>query len=261
MDILSHTLTGIAVGTLTSTFVRTSRYSIKKKCLIIFSGALAGALPDIDAISLWSGFDGSIGKFFGLSNSGRAIYSGKKWYSHHGMMHSLFIGVLVPLLWWFIGGLISRNRLQLGSRLKTRWHKGKLGMLTFFMAYAFHCVEDMITPSGSWGGVRLFFPSQEYYGGWGKIWWWNNYDLFLIILLVVVLNLLFHLSKKHRTALASISFIIGIILFNIQILRRSDQSFGWQKNERNSQELQKRFLHPKVYKIVNDFDNSMNLAF
>jgi len=95
MDILSHTLSGIAVGTVAAAFVRKSRNSAKKKALIILSGALAGAIPDIDAISLWSGFDNAIGSPLGLNYSGREIYFGKLWYSHHGMFHSLFMGLLL----------------------------------------------------------------------------------------------------------------------------------------------------------------------
>lgn len=261
MDILSHTLSGIAVGTAVATFVKSSRYSLKRKFYIILSGALAGAIPDIDAISLWSGFDSYIGTPLGLRHSGSDIYFGKLWYSHHGMMHSLFMGLLLPFLWWVIGGTFSRNRQKFIPRLTARWHKGKLGSLAFFLAYSVHCFQDMITPSGSWGGIRLLFPASDYFGGWNHIWWWNNYDLFLVILSVIVLNLLFQLIKKHRRHLVCGCMIVGALIFALQISRRPNLESIWNKNELASKQLQKEFLHPKVYSIMKDFDNSMNLNF
>jgi len=261
MDILSHTLSGIAIGTVAASFVRTSKYSVKKKFLIVLSGALAGAIPDIDAISLWSGFDDFIGNPLGLSRSGREIYFGKLWYSHHGMFHSLFMGLLIPLLWWLLGGIFSRNRLKLAPRIRDRWQRGKLGMLTFFIAYGIHCFEDMITPSGSWGGVRLLYPSAEYYGGWSKIWWWNNYDLFLIILSVILFNLVCQLFKKHRKFLVSFSIVIGVFLFALQIARRPNLNSAWNKNELASKQLQKKFLGSNVFNMMKKFDNSMELNF
>jgi membrane-bound metal-dependent hydrolase YbcI (DUF457 family) len=177
------------------------------------------------------------------------------------MFHSLFMGIFLPLLWWIIGGVFSRNRLKFIPRLNDRWHRGKLGMLTFFLAYTVHCFQDMITPSGSWGGVRLLFPSAEYYGGWSKIWWWNNYDLFLIILSVILLNLVFQMIKKHRKPLVSISLSVGFFLFALQIARRPNLNSVWNKNEIASKQIQKEFLGPKVFKMMKEFDNSMNLNF
>ena len=54
------TLTGVAVGTVIATVSGTSW---KHKSLIVFFGGLGGALPDFDAISLWSRFDATIGSF------------------------------------------------------------------------------------------------------------------------------------------------------------------------------------------------------
>lgn len=261
MDILSHTLTGIAVGTVGCAFVKRGRNSVRKKALIILSGALAGAIPDMDAISLWSGFDDYIGSTFNLSHTGRQIYFGKLWYSHHGMFHSLFMGALIPVLWLVLGSVIGKRSGSIQNRFQRRFHSGKLGMLIFFSAYALHCFEDMITPSGSWDGVRLFFPSTEYYGGWSKIWWWNNYDLFLIILSVIVVNLVFQLFKTKTKSLVFVSFFVGLALFVIQIARRPNMDTIWNKNEVASKNLQKKFLGTKVYNVMEDFDNSMSLHF
>ncbi|AEV32089.1 hypothetical protein Oweho_1082 [Owenweeksia hongkongensis DSM 17368] len=43
MDIISHTLTGVAVGTV---FATISNGSLKKKSLIILAGSFGGALSD-----------------------------------------------------------------------------------------------------------------------------------------------------------------------------------------------------------------------
>jgi len=50
MDIISHTLTGVAVGTVVATY---SDQSWRSKTLIILTGGFGGALPDLDAVSLW----------------------------------------------------------------------------------------------------------------------------------------------------------------------------------------------------------------
>ncbi len=264
MDILSHTLTGMAVGTVIASF---SRGGFKRKSAIILAGTLAGAIPDIDALSLWSKFDSVIGETLGLSHSGREIYFGKLWYSHHGMMHSLLMSVFFPLAWWLLGGSFSKNRQPLKSRLNSRLSRGKFGMIAFFFGYALHLIEDMITPSGSWGGVRLFFPSTEYYGGFGKIWWWNNYDLFLLIITVIFLNCIALLINKKAKQITSGLFILASTLFFFQIQTRGYDFQNRQvKNlftskENKSKEIQKGILGEKFYQKMQDFDNSISLNF
>ncbi|MBK7637485.1 MAG: metal-dependent hydrolase [Saprospiraceae bacterium] len=80
MDIITHTLSGALVGATVSSFTDNTRLKIWS----ILAGTLGGCLPDIDAISLWSGFDDTIVKWFHLDHAGQDIYFSKFWYSHHG---------------------------------------------------------------------------------------------------------------------------------------------------------------------------------
>lgn len=75
VDILTHTLSGVAVATCVASFMPTPQ----GRWRLLLLGAVAGALPDLDALSLWSGFDHSIGAYFGLSK-GALIYTGQWWY-------------------------------------------------------------------------------------------------------------------------------------------------------------------------------------
>ena len=94
MDILTHTLSGVAIGTVITSF---SNNGFRKKTGIILCAGFGAALPDFDAISLWSGFDSTIGKLFGLI-SGKEIYFSKLWYSHHAFMHSIFASLIFAML-------------------------------------------------------------------------------------------------------------------------------------------------------------------
>ncbi len=262
MDILTHTITGTVAGTLVAAY---SRRPLKYRLKIVLAGTIAGAFPDLDALSLWSGFDNTIGSWLGLPK-GRSIYFGKYWYSHHAAFHSLFMAFLVPLLWWFIGGLVNRSSNKLSYRLRNRWTVNKLGMFAFTLGYALHLIQDMITPSGSWGGVRLFFPMQEYYGGWGKIWWWNNYDLFLIVALVATINLIVVLINRKKREICSVVFGVGVLTFAVQLWLRPTNFNGsnlgvFSSKESKSKSIQKEILPKAVYKKMEDFDNSMNLNF
>ena len=64
MDILIHTFSGIAVA---STIAHLVPAEEKRSLSIIGIGALGGALPDFDAISLWSKFDDTIGTWLQLA--------------------------------------------------------------------------------------------------------------------------------------------------------------------------------------------------
>ncbi len=264
MDILSHTVTGMAAGTVVAAF---SKRKFKSKLYIILAGTLAGAMPDIDAISLWSKFDSVIGQTFGFKHKGRQIYFGKLWYSHHGFMHSISMAFIAPLIWWFLGGLISRNRQPLVNRISSRWYNGRLGMMAFMMGYVLHLWEDMITPSGSWNGVRLLFPSTEYYGGFGKIWWWNNYDLFLIAASVVVINIIILLINRRKKELTLSVFTLAFILFFIQVNTRGSSfnndsvKSAFSSKEKKSKEIQKEILGPFIFQKMEGMDNSINLNF
>ncbi len=60
MDILSHSLSGVALSTVLLPF---SKFGTKGKTFMLLAGASGGFLPDFDAISLWTGFDLTIGRF------------------------------------------------------------------------------------------------------------------------------------------------------------------------------------------------------
>ncbi len=264
MDILSHTVTGMAAGTVVAAF---SKRKFKSKLYIIFAGTLAGAMPDIDAISLWSKFDSVIGQTFGFKHTGRQIYFGKLWYSHHGFMHSLSMAFLAPLVWWLIGGLISRTKRPLRARLSARWCDGRLSMVAFVLGYVMHLWEDMITPSGSWNGIRLLFPSTEYYGGLGKIWWWNNYDLFLIVASVVIINSLILLINRRKKELTLGVFSAAFVVFFIQVNTRG-VSFNndsvtsvFTTKEEKSKAIQREILGPYLFSNMENLDNNINLNF
>ncbi|MFT6717068.1 MAG: inner membrane protein, partial [Saprospiraceae bacterium] len=173
MDILSHTLSGLAVATAVASF---AEGGFKQKAGIMILGAFAGALPDFDAISLWSKFDGSIGAILNLKHSGNVIYFSKFWYSHHGALHSLTFAALLPILYLMLTCL--RKPKKIGAVFLNKLARNKIMILTFFLGFTIHLLEDMPTPACVWGGVNLLWPSSTYYGGFGKIWWWNNYDIF-----------------------------------------------------------------------------------
>lgn len=266
MDIISHSLTGIAVGTLMASF---SKKKAKQKAAIIFIGGLGGALPDLDAISLWSGFDASIGSFFGLEHSGKQIYFGKFWYSHHAALHSLIAPILLVLLSIIIS-LVLRRNIGLPV-LFNQVRRRILPILAFFFGFLFHLFEDMPTPASVWGGVNFFFPSDQYIGGFGKIWWWNNYDLVLIIVSIILLNSLINLAPNTYRALkikgASFIFLLGFLLSIYQINSRSidfsytGHSTDYNKFEKQSKLIQKEILGESLYQFMNDLDNKIPLNF
>ena len=266
MDIISHTLTGVAVGTVLATV---SNGSFKEKGLIILAGGFGGALPDFDAISLWSRFDATLGSLLNLEHTGKQIYFGKFWYSHHAALHSILAPIVLILLSIVAGSAFRRNFKI--SKVKANVIKRKYSLIAFFFGFVFHLLEDMPTPSSVWGGVNLFFPGSSYVGGFGKIWWWNNYDLVLIILGVIILNLFINLipkaSHKLRT-IGSISiFTLGLFFFLVQINTRptdfnySGHTTNYSQLEAESKRIQREILGERLFKIMTEIDNKIPLNF
>lgn len=257
MDILTHSLSGVAVGTVISSF---SKNGTKEKLGIIALSSFGAALPDLDAISLWSGFDNSIGKLFSLSHTGKEIYSSKFWYSHHGFMHSAFAGILFSLFIFIVLHFI-----------KFKKQNSILIVTGFFIGFLFHLFEDMPTPTSAWGGVNLFWPSKSYIGGTGDIWWWNNYDIFLIVLISTVINgliLMFSKYLKSKTRIFTISiFIVALVFCFIQIKTRDcnfnklEQSSGFKRCEEKSKEIQKQVLGNKLFDLMEKFDKKNRVNF
>ncbi len=269
MDILTHTLSGIAIGTVAASF---SKRGFKEKLLIVAIAGFAAVLPDFDAISLWSGFDSTLGALFNLSHTGKEIYSAKFWYSHHAFMHSLLAGIL-------FAGLIGLLKYLIESRFKNLTSKGfldsiqknKLILIAFVSAFIIHLIEDMPTPASTWGGVNFFFPSKNFIGGTGDIWWWNNYDIFLIVVGVILVNLILLVIKmfvKFDVRKFTVGvFLIGFTFALIQIKTRdydfaySGYSKNYQEFEMQSKQIQKEVLGDKLYKVMEGFDNKLKIYF
>jgi len=266
MDILSHSLSGLAVATVAASF---SRRGLKHKTGILLLGTFAGALPDFDAISLWSKFDSTIGALLNLKHSGNVIYFEKFWYSHHGALHSLTFAALLPLVYLLLTSL--REPKKLGALYLHKLRRNKIMVLTFFLGFSVHLLEDMPTPACVWGGINFLWPSSTYYGGFGKIWWWNNYDIFLLILTVIILNLLMHgINAIKRIPLKKITlgvFITGFILCLIQMNTRgfdfnyTGHSPLYQQFEAQSKIIQQDILGDYLYQMMLKFDNSISLNF
>ncbi|BDD05309.1 metal-dependent hydrolase [Aureibacter tunicatorum] len=261
MDILSHAFSGIACGTVIASY---GKNNWKEKASIILAGGLGGAIPDIDAVSMWSKFDQTIGKALGLTASGKSIYVGKFWYSHHGFTHSILASILFTLFFLAIISFFKKHSIE--NTRRNSWMA-----LSFLSGMLVHAIEDMPTPWGAWGGVRLFFPNEMYIGGFGNIWWWNNYDLFLIICAVIFINisiisLPIRVQNLKRFA-CSLTFMLGLAFGARQITTRPvnfnelNKTQNYMQLEKKSKEIQKEILGKKVYNIMHDIDQKIPFYF
>jgi membrane-bound metal-dependent hydrolase YbcI (DUF457 family) len=266
MDLLSHILSGVAISTVIVSLAKTSK---KNKAAIVFFGALGGGFPDFDVISHWSGFDRTFGRFFELDSSGFQIYHSHRWYAHHGFLHSLLGGALIACV---IGSIIyflrKKERTFKDSAQENRWI-----MLSFFLGFCAHLIEDMPTPTYAWGGVNFLFPSDEYWGGTGEIWWWNNYDMFLIILSVILINSSVLIVRSYKIFNAKIicssALFLGLTLYLYQMKTR-EFDFNYQKAEhgkvfksyeQKSKDIQKEILGENIYEVMKSFDESLPIWF
>jgi len=263
MDLLTHTLSGIAVGTVIAGF---SSQRLKEKSNILLFSGLGGAFPDIDAISLWPGFDKTFGKFFGLSHAGKDIYVSKYWYSHHGFFHSLLASILFALIIGFLLRIFQKKTTFINS-LKDH----SLILTGFIAGFILHLLEDMPTPIGAWGGVRLFWPLKIYIGGWGNIWWWNNYDIFLMVVGVIALNLLIlGLKRKIKTDISKLTIVVLLLAVVLCVFQIRTRGFNfnpdgkknlYERYEVKSKEIQRRTLGKTTFKIMEKFDGLVPLNF
>lgn len=267
MDILSHTFSGLAIGATAIHFTKVKGF--KHNSFVVLICGLAAFFPDLDALSYWSGFDSSIGKWLNLKDSGFSIYHQKQWFSHHALFHSLLMAIIFVTVFFLVRLMGAK-----GNKVKTEFYQNRVLYLAVFSSYLIHLLEDMPTPDFVWGGVAFLFPSENYWGGKGYIWWWNNYDLFLIIFSVFVLNLSVriisvYLSFKTKR-LAGIFLLIGVSMYLRQMITRPyDFNYSgmkghhavWQKNEGKSKEIQKEILGEKVYGIMEAIDNEIPFWF
>lgn len=262
MDLITHTLSGMAVG---ATVMNVTKQKYNKHVFLFLGlGTLGGFLPDVDAISLWSKFDATIGSLLQLKVSGSAMYFGKYTWSHHGIMHSL----LFPL---FYIALFLSLRYFLTKR-KLNWKKALPVIMTFILGYYAHLLEDLPTPASVWGGVRLFYPFDTYVGGSGQIWWWNNYDLFLLVVLLILLQLGWYVvNLKFKTNVkifgAKLIFFLAFIAFNYQVASRplsfayQGHTSKYQEYEAASLQYQKELLGDRLYGWMLALDNMIPLYF
>ena len=266
MDILTHTLSGVAVAAVVANYNQASSF---RKSKIILAGAVGGALPDIDALSMWSKFDQTIGSFFNLSHSGRVIYGSKFWYSHHAFFHSLVGSLILCTLFLSLVYLIRGRKANMSLPGFTK--SDSVFFIAFLLGYWAHLAGDLPTPSSVWGGIGLFWPSENYVGGYGKIWWWNNYDIFLLILFCIILNVLLPAISKYIRARSRIftmsTACITLALILVQInTRHYDYSYegnssNYAAMEKNSKEEQKRILGNRLYLYMNKLDRSLRINF
>ncbi|MCG8700493.1 MAG: metal-dependent hydrolase [Bacteroidales bacterium] len=267
MDIITHTLSGVAAGTV---IANVRQANLKMRVLITAFAALGGAIPDIDVISMWSGFDSTFGEFFNLKLSGREIYSAKLWYSHHSFCHSLLGGLLFSLI-----AILS---LHTGRKIyhfkKTKSFKNTISkyryvVIAFFVAFIIHISEDMVTPSSGWGGVNLFWPLNYYIGGWGYTWWWNNYDIFLLIVILLSFNLIlvpFSMVYGFKMKLTSlISSLVIFFLIAFQIFNRdynyNSNSVAFHEHEHHSFMQQQEILGDAIFLKMRWLDKKIPVYF
>jgi inner membrane protein len=266
MDILIHTLSGTTTAAFLSTI---GDFTKKQKFVFILLGGFAGVFPDIDAISLWSKFDHTIGALLHLSHSGNEIYFGKFWYSHHGFFHSIFAAAIFSLL------IVSLNKLLLKKENWKIYSRSKECLFILgisFFSYLSHLIGDLPTPGAVWGGIRLFFPFEIYVGGYGTTWWWNNYDVFLTLLTTTCALFLFILLenrfiKSDLIKAASFMYILGISL-SIYYATHHSISFAYTGNtsryayyERTSYADQSGRLGKSIFRFMYKVDKKLPFYF
>lgn len=263
MDILTHCVSGAAAGTVAASFT----CGKLRRAGVIGLAALGGSLPDIDAASLWTRFDSTIGGFFGITMPGKEVYSAKLWYSHHGFFHSIAAGLFWCVL---IFALLTALRTTVSRRNRVL-RQGDAALLAgFFGAFFLHLLCDMPTPASTWGGVRLFWPSPVYIGGTGRIWWWNNYDIFLVAAGVFIANSLslFLFRTQHSLRIAVVSVALAGTLLCLRQIPSRGFDFGYTGYARNyrqyeekSKEIQRRMLGFRLFGIMERFDRALPFNF
>lgn len=268
MDILTHALSGTAVATCAMNYVPST---FARKFKIVLAGTIGGAFPDLDAVSMWSRFDSTFGKIFGLEYSGKVIYGSKLWYSHHAFFHSVVASVVfgVLLLLSIYPLKTFRNKDPLSFLSFSKSHL--IYPLVFIFGFWAHLAGDIPTPASVWSGIDLFWPSKSYVGGYGKIWWWNNYDIFLIIVCCIILNLivpvLFRYIRKNVRLFTASVLIVGLSLILLQVNTRqynyayTGNTSKYAEFEQNSKREQQRILGKRLYRYMERFDGILKFYF
>jgi membrane-bound metal-dependent hydrolase YbcI (DUF457 family) len=267
MDILTHICSGIAGATVVAAFAKKQPV---RRLQILASGAAGGAMPDIDAVSMWSHFDTTFGRWFNLSHSGRIIYGEKFWYSHHAFFHSIVASLLLALFFGLLSyGIACVIHKKAVNSFYAYCTKNTLIIISFFAGYILHLLGDMPTPASVWGGVNLFFPHNAYIGGSGKIWWWNNYDIFLLLVVCIAVNsFLIPVFKRHIQRIVVVSVVLlTFLLVEIQINTRqynyaySGNAPHYAEMEQHSKEEQQRILGKPLYSAIEWLDRHLPFHF
>jgi hypothetical protein len=139
--------------------------------------------------------------------------------------------------------------------------------IAFALAYLLHLAGDLISPSGIWGGMALFFPAKQYVGGWGLVWWWNNYDLLVILLLCIVFNLAMTFGLPMRSEASQrppvFMFCLALLWISLQVSRRETDFNGqnFVTNETLSHEFQESVLGAPVYHQMRKVDEALPFGF
>ncbi len=261
VDLLTHIFSGAAA----STIIAAGAARPARRLGVVAAGAFGGAVPDADAVSLWSGFDATLGHLFSLGHTGREIYGGHLWYSHHGFFHSAAGAALMAVAFGLVSYLAVCNRHTL-----VEWFRMNLLVAAaFVVGYLAHLAGDLPTPAASWGGIRLMWPSHAYVGGTGAVWWWNNYDVFLLAASCAILCtlLLFIPNPIARRRMVGIVTTIALIAVVIQVgTRRCNYAYrgsapDYAAMEQLSKEEQRRILGPELYRRMERLDGMIPINF
>jgi inner membrane protein len=264
MDILTHTLSGVAVA---GAVAALTAKPLWKKTLVLCCGAMGAVLPDIDTITLWSRFDSVIGQRLGLPQAGHTIYFSNYWYSHHNWTHSLAAGAFFTLLIGLLIYLWARFVSKTPSFSTLRKTKGCY-LLAFFLGYGMHLLGDLPTPGHTWHGIKLFWPLLTPIGGTAHLWWWNNYDIFILFAAccaaIAGLLVLFQIFKKpFLTYLPLVICLLTIGLALYQIAHRPVRfnHANHAANEKQSLIIQKKILGDSLYRAMVALDQQLKIHF
>lgn len=234
---------------------------------IVLLGALGGAFPDIDTMTIWPGFDQTLGQWFGLSASGSELYFSQAWYAHQGFCHSLLGLLLITLTLWGSSSYVYAHTLRRAPSTASAF--GYLGpyFAAFALGFFLHLMGDLFTPAGPWGGVRLFFPLDGYVGGWGAVWWWNNYDIVLIFALGMLVNIISLVSFSMLSVAGRyapiVVFSCTLLLIGFQLERRhfDYNRPGYVVREQASLDFQQQYLPHNLYRFMRQVDRDLPVYF
>lgn len=264
MDAVTNVLLGIFAGLIVAGWNR-SRPAQRLKLILI--GVIGATLPSVDEITLWAGFDEYIAPIFQLDTPGHILYFSKVWYGHQGFFHSLLAAALCSLLI----GLVLSTWYYYIERGTSTWQAAfrymGIYMATTALGFCLHLCGDLVAPGGPWEGIRLFYPLDQYVGGWGLTWWWNNYDLDLIILLSISICAIFlhtaHPLKKGFRMMPTL--VLGCCMLTIS-WQLSQRSFDFNVDsyvarEAASKHIQRQVLGESVTQWMEWIDRRLPVYF